>query len=155
MKIESSFSVGAAPDAVFALLLDANQVVACVPGAELVELIDAQTFRGRLKVKAGPIQVRYEGTAHILDVTEDDDAATVTVSADGREIGGQGSVKAQLALTVAGSEGGGTTVSLTTDFTVTGRIAQFGRGPIEDISRRLLKQMAEGIEARLGEPQSA
>jgi uncharacterized protein len=149
MRIENSFAVDAPPDAVFAFLLDAHQVVGCVPGAELVELIDAQTFRGRLKIKVGAVQVAYEGTAHILEVAEDDSAATVTVSADGREIGGQGSVKASITLTVAGTETGGSTVSLATDFTVTGRIAQFGRGAIEDISRRLVGQMAEAMGSRL------
>jgi uncharacterized protein len=152
MKIENSFTVDAAPDAVFAFLLDPHQVVACVPGAELVELIDSQTFRGRVRIKVGAVQVAYQGTAHIIDVAEDDSAATVTVSAEGREIGGQGMAKARLTLTVAGVQPGGSTVSLETDLTVTGRIAQFGHGVIEDISRRLVGQMAEGIGSRLQQP---
>ena len=155
MKIENSFAVDAPPDAVFAFLLDAHQVVGCVPGAELVELIDLQTFRGKLKIKVGPVQVAYEGTAHILDVVEDDNAATVTVSADGREIGGQGAVKASVALTIAASGAAGSTVSIDTDFTVTGRVAQFGRGAIEDISRRLIGQMAEAMGSRLQQSQAA
>jgi carbon monoxide dehydrogenase subunit G len=156
MKIENSFAVDAPPDAVFAFLLDAQQVVGCVPGAELVELIDAQTFRGKLKVKVGAVQVAYQGTAHILDIAENDSSATVTVSAEGREIGGQGTVKASITLTVAGTdEGGGSNVSLETDYTVTGRIAQFGRGVIEDISRRLIGQMAEAMRSRLQESHTA
>jgi carbon monoxide dehydrogenase subunit G len=155
MKIENSFAVDAPPDAVFAFLLDAQQVVGCVPGAELVELIDAQTFRGKLKVKVGAVQVAYQGTAHILDIAENDSSATVTVSAEGREIGGQGTVKASIVLTVAATDEGGSTVLLETDYTLTGRIAQFGRGVIEDISRRLIGQMAEAMRSRLQESHAA
>lgn len=148
MKIESSFSVAAPPDAVFAFLLDPEQVVRTVPGAELVELVDAQTFRGKLKVKVGAVQVAYAGTAHVLDIVEDETSATVSVDADAREIGGQGSVKAKLSVTVAVADAG-SDVALATDFTVTGRIAQFGRGVIEDVGKRLIGQMAESMRARL------
>ena len=148
MKIESSFAVGAPPDAVFAFLLDPEQVVRTVPGAELVELVDAQTFRGKLKVKVGAVQVAYAGTAHVLDIVEDETSATVSVNADAREIGGQGSVHAKLTVTVSVADAG-SDVALATDFTVTGRIAQFGRGVIEDVGKRLIGQMAESMRARL------
>ena len=149
MRITSSFTVDAAPDQVFAYLLDVNQVVGCVPGAELAEVVDSQTFRGRLKIKVGAVQVAYQGTAHIVDMVEDDSSATVTIKGEGREIGGQGSVRADLALGVAATGDGGSTVSLSADLTVTGRVAQFGRGVIEDVSRRMMAQMGECIGARL------
>jgi hypothetical protein len=148
MKIESSFTVAAPPDVVFAYLLDVNQVVGCLPGAELTEVVDSQTFKGKLKIKVGAVQVTYQGTAHIVDMQEDDTRATVTIEGDGREIGGQGSVRAKLLLSVAAA-GEGTDVSLESDLTVTGRVAQFGRGVIEDVSRRLMGQMGECIGARL------
>lgn len=148
MKIESSFFVAAPPDAVFAFLLDPEQVVRTVPGAELVELVDAQTFRGKLKVKVGAVHLAYAGTAHVLDIAEDETSATVSVSADAREIGGQGSITSKLTVTVAVAEGG-SDVALATDFTVTGRIAQFGRGIIEDVGKILIAQMAESMRARL------
>jgi carbon monoxide dehydrogenase subunit G len=149
MRITSSFTVDAAPDQVFAYLLDVNQVVGCVPGAELSEVVDSQTFRGRLKIKVGAVQVVYQGTASIREVEEDDTSATVTIEGQGREIGGQGSVRAGLVLTVAATPQGGTEVRLETDLTVTGRIAQFGRGAIEDVSSRLIEQMGRCIGARL------
>jgi carbon monoxide dehydrogenase subunit G len=148
MKIESSFTVDAPPDRVFAYLLEVNQVVGCLPGAELSEIVDSQTFRGKLKVKVGAVQVAYQGTAHIVDMVEDDTSATVTIEGEGREIGGQGSVRAKLLLTVAGT-GEGSEVRLEADLTITGRVAQFGRGVIEDVSRRLIGQMGECIGARL------
>jgi carbon monoxide dehydrogenase subunit G len=149
MRIESSFSVAAPPDRVFAYLLEVNEVVGCLPGAELSEMVDSQTFKGKLKIKVGAVQVTYQGTARIVDMVEDDTQATVTIEGDGREIGGQGSVRAKLLLTVAATDDGGSTVGLDTDLTVTGRVAQFGRGVIEDVSRRLVGQMGECIGARL------
>jgi carbon monoxide dehydrogenase subunit G len=149
MKIESSFTVPAPPDRVFAYLLEVNQVVGCLPGAELSEIVDSQTFKGKLKVKVGAVQVTYQGTAHIVDMVEDDTSATVTIEGDGREVGGQGSVRAKLLLTVAATGDGGSEVRLESDLTVTGRVAQFGRGVIEDVSRRLIGQMGECIGARL------
>jgi carbon monoxide dehydrogenase subunit G len=149
MKIESSFTVAAPPDRVFAYLLEVNQVVGCLPGAELSEIVDSQTFKGKLKVKVGAVQVTYQGTAHIVDMVEDDTSATVTIEGDGREVGGQGSVRAKLLLTVAATGDGGSEVRLESDLTVTGRVAQFGRGVIEDVSRRLIGQMGECIGTRL------
>jgi carbon monoxide dehydrogenase subunit G len=149
MKIESSFTVPAPPDRVFAYLLEVNQVVGCLPGAELSEIVDSQTFKGKLKVKVGAVQVTYQGTAHIVDMVEDDTSATVTIEGDGREVGGQGSVRAKLLLTVAATGDGGSEVRLESDLTVTGRVAQFGRGVIEDVSRRLIGQMGECIGTRL------
>ena len=149
MRIESSFSVAASPDRVFAYLLEVNEVVGCLPGAELSEMVDSQTFRGKLKIKVGAVQVTYQGTARIVDMVEDDTQATVTIDGEGREIGGQGSVRAKLFLTVTATDDGGSTVSLDSDLTVTGRVAQFGRGVIEDVSRRLMSQMGECIGARL------
>ena len=67
MQLENSFQVGAPPDRVFAYLLDINKVVGCVPGAELTEVVDASTFKGKVKIKVGPITVAYSGTASIAD----------------------------------------------------------------------------------------
>jgi carbon monoxide dehydrogenase subunit G len=95
MRIDTSFTVDAPPDQVFAHLLDVNQVVGCVPGARLSEVVDSRTFRGTLKVKVGAVQVVYQGTAHLVDVDEEGEtSATATIEAEGREVGGQGSVDA-------------------------------------------------------------
>jgi len=148
MRIDSSFTVNAPPDQVFAYLLDVNQVVACVPGAELLEVVDMQTFTGKIKIKLGAIQVAYKGTAHIVETEESDDGVTVTIQAEGREIGGQGTARANLELTVAGADGGAR-VDIATDLTVTGKVAQFGRGVMEDVSRRLVEQMGQCISAQI------
>jgi carbon monoxide dehydrogenase subunit G len=149
MKINSSFSVDAPPDQVFAYLLDVNKVVGCVPGAELGEVVDASTFSGKLKVKVGAVQVTYQGTAHIVDTQELDDRVIVNLDAKGREVGGSGQVFAKVAMTVARTASGGSEVSIDADLTIGGKIAQFGRNYIEDISRTMVSQMATCISANL------
>src|SRR2546422_8959627 len=67
MQLENSFQVGAPPERVFEYLLDINKVVGCVPGAELSEVVDQSTFKGKVKVKVGPITVAYSGTARISE----------------------------------------------------------------------------------------
>ncbi len=149
MQIENSFSVAAPPDKVFAYLLDVNRVAGCVPGAELAEVVDPETFKGKVKIKVGPITVAYAGTAQI--VNRDQAARRAELKAEGRETTGPGSARATAVMEVA-SEGEGSMVKLSTEFTVAGRVAQFGRGVMEDVSRRIVGQMADCIKANLETP---
>jgi uncharacterized protein len=151
MQLENSFSVGAPPDRVFAYLLDINKVVGCVPGAELSEVVDPTTFKGKVKIKVGPITVAYNGTARISD--RDDAQRTATLEAEGRETTGPGSARAKALMSVE-AEGAGSTVKIVTDYNVAGRVAQFGRGVMEDVSRRIVNDMALCIKANVeaGEP---
>lgn len=147
MQIQNQFDVAAPPDRVYAFLLDVNRVVTCMPGAELSEVVDPTTFKGRVRIKVGPITVSYNGTARI---TERDDAArAATLAADGRETTGPGSARATARMTVEPGENGTSKVLLDTDFTVAGRIANFGRGVMEDVSKRLVSQMADCIKSNL------
>ena len=146
MQIENSFAVGAPPDRVYSFLLDVNQVASCVPGAELSEVVDPGTFRGKVKIKVGPITVGYSGTARIVE--KDEARHVATMEAEGRETTGPGSARAKATMTVEG-DGAGSTVKIVTDFTVEGRVAQFGRGVMEDVSRRLVGQMADCVKSRL------
>jgi carbon monoxide dehydrogenase subunit G len=148
MQIENQFEVVAPPDRVYAFLLDVNRVVTCMPGAELSEVIDPTTFKGKVKIKVGPITVSYNGTARIAE--RDDANRVATLQAEGRETTGPGSARATARMTVeAASDSGPSTVRLATDYTVAGRIANFGRGVMEDVSKRLVTQMADCIKAHL------
>ncbi|HXA30423.1 MAG TPA: SRPBCC family protein [Candidatus Angelobacter sp.] len=151
MQIENSFTVGASPDAVFAFLLDVNRVVACVPGAELSE-VDGDTFKGKVRIKVGPVTVSYNGTAQIT--SRDEQARTATLQAEGRETTGSGSARATTTMSVL-PEGTGSAVKLATDFTVVGRVAQFGRGIMEEVSKKLIGQMGECIRGKLEAESSA
>jgi carbon monoxide dehydrogenase subunit G len=149
MQIENSFAVKASPDRVYEFLLDVNNVVSCVPGAELSEVVDPNTFKGKVRIKVGPVTVNYNGTARIT--SRDADTRTATLEAEGRETTGSGTAQATTVMAVA-ADGAASTVTLTTDFTVVGRIAQFGRGIMEDVSRHLVGQAAECIQSKLEGP---
>ena len=146
MQLENSFAVNAPPDRVFAYLLDVNKVVGCVPGAELVETVDATTFKGKVKIKVGPITVAYSGTARIAD--RDDAARSATLEAEGRETTGPGSARAKALMHVE-ADGATSIVKITTDYSIAGRVAQFGRGVMEDVSRRIVNDMATCIKANV------
>src|SRR5712671_7762737 len=146
MQLENSFAVGAPPDKVFAYLIDVNKVVGCVPGAELSEVVDPTTFKGKVKIKVGPITVAYSGTARIVD--RDDTQHRATLEAEGRETTGPGSARAKALMSVD-PDGAGSTVKIVTDYNVAGRVAQFGRGVMEDVSRRIVNDMAACIKANV------
>lgn len=146
MQLENSFAVNASADDVFAYLLDINKVVGCVPGAELSEVVDPTTFKGKVKVKVGPITVAYSGTARIAE--RDDAARSATLEAEGRETTGPGSARAKAHMQVEPA-GTGSTVKIVTEYSVAGRVAQFGRGVMEDVSRRIVNDMATCIKANV------
>ncbi len=146
MQLENSFQVSAPPEKVFAYLLDINKVVGCVPGAELTEVVDPTTFKGKVKVKVGPITVAYSGTARISE--RDEASRTAKLIADGRETTGPGSAQASATMKVQ-TAGDGSLVEIVTEYQVRGRVANFGRGVMEDVSKRLIKDMANCIQANL------
>jgi len=146
MQLENSFQVSAPPDQVFAYLLDINKVVGCVPGAELTEVVDQSTFKGKVKVKVGPITVAYSGTARITD--RNDAERIATLSAEGRETTGPGSARATAQMRVQ-TAGEASLVTITTEYHVAGRVAQFGRGVMEDVSKRLVGEMARCIQSNV------
>jgi carbon monoxide dehydrogenase subunit G len=146
MQLENSFTVGAPPSRVFAYLLDVNKIVGCVPGAELSEVVDPTTFKGKVKIKVGPITVAYSGTARIAN--RDDANHAATLEAEGRETTGPGSARASARMTVE-ADASGSVVKIVTDYNVAGRVAQFGRGVMEDVSRRIVNDMAACIKANV------
>jgi carbon monoxide dehydrogenase subunit G len=146
LQLENSFPVAAPPERVFAYLLDVNKVAGCVPGAELSEVVDPSTFKGKVKIKVGPVTVAYNGTARIVD--RDDSTHSASIEAEGRETTGPGSARATAHMSVV-ADGAGSTVKIVTDYNVAGRVAQFGRGVMEDVSRRLVGEMAACIAANI------
>ncbi|HEV2140777.1 MAG TPA: SRPBCC family protein [Candidatus Dormibacteraeota bacterium] len=146
MQLENSFQVNAPPEKVFDYLLDVTKVVGCVPGAELTEVVDASTFKGRVKIKVGPITVAYNGTARISD--RNDAERFAVLSAEGRETTGSGSARASATMKVQPA-GEGSLVEIVTEYHVAGRVAQFGRGVMEDVSKKMIKDMAGCIQSNL------
>ena len=154
MKLEQSFTVEAPLERVWEALIDVQRVAPCLPGAEITDAGEDGTYRGTFTVKLGPTTAAYRGELRMESV--DEETRSVTMDAKGQDKRGQGSAKATI-VSVMREEGGATRVDVETDFTITGRLARFGRGGmIKDISNRLLHDfsdcLAKTIEA---EPEDA
>jgi carbon monoxide dehydrogenase subunit G len=149
MKMEQSFEVKAPLDVVWAALIDLERVAPCLPGANITGHDDDGTYHGTFQVKLGPTTAAYNGTIKIEQIDEANH--TATLRANGTDKRGQGGAHATIVNTVR--EGDGVThVDAVTDFTITGRLARFGRGGmIQDISNRLLRDFATCLQGRLGE----
>ncbi|WIX75864.1 SRPBCC family protein [Amycolatopsis carbonis] len=146
MLIENSFDVAADPDEVFTFLQDAHNVAACFPGAELVEDLGDDSYRGKVKIKVGPVTAAYQGVAKIV---EKDGATRVAVLvADGKDTRGAGTAKAKATMRVTPAEGGAH-VALETDLTISGKLAQFGRGIMSDVSGRMVGELASRVRQRI------
>jgi carbon monoxide dehydrogenase subunit G len=147
MKLEQSFTVAAPVEQVWDALIDVQRVAPCLPGAEVTEVGDDGTYHGTFSVKLGPTTAAYRGTLRLEDV----DAAgrRVTMSARGTDKRGQGGASATI-VSFLSEDPDGTRVEVDTDFTITGRLARFGRGGmIEDISRRLLGEFSSCLQQTL------
>jgi uncharacterized protein len=141
MQLTDSFRVPVAIDQVWDALLDVERVAPCMPGAS-VDRVDGDDINGSVKIKLGPITMRYQGT---ITMTEKDVANhRAVMTARAREARGNGSVNAAIAATLA-SVGEGTEVTVVTDLDVTGKAAQFGRGVMGDVSRQLMGQFAGNL----------
>jgi uncharacterized protein len=153
MKMEQSFEVQAPLEQVWSALLDLERVAPCLPGAAITGHDEDGTYRGTFSVKLGPMTAAYNGTIKVEEV--DEAAHRATLRAKGTDKRGQGGANATIVNTLSEHDGG-TTVAAVTDFTITGRLAQFGRGGImEDVSNRLMRDFATCLSTRLGEPAAA
>ena len=146
-KIEERFEVQAPVERVWKYLIDPARVVECLPGAELLEMKDEQNFVGAIKVKVGPLSMSYKGNAKFTEVNEQ--AHQVRMVGDAREVGGSGSTKVSMLSTVAPLASGGSEVVVSADVELVGRIVQFGRGMIEEVSRQMFRQFSTCVKAKL------
>ena len=148
MKLEQSFDVDAPVDTVWRALIDVQRVAPCLPGAEILGSRDDGTYEGTFTVKIGPASASYRGKLHMEDV--DESAHRAVMHANGTDKRGQGGAKATIVSMVIEREGG-SRVWVETDYTITGRLARFGRGGmIEDVSKRLLTDFATCLQETLG-----
>jgi carbon monoxide dehydrogenase subunit G len=147
MKLEQTFEVQAPLDQVWAALNDLERVAPCLPGAAITGHDEDGTYHGTFSVKLGPMTAAYNGTIKVEDVDEANH--TATLKAKGTDKRGQGGANATIVNKLSAHDGA-TRVEAVTDFTITGRLAQFGRGGVmEDISNRLLREFATCLQTRL------
>ena len=148
MKLEHSFEVPASPDQTLALLLDAERVIPCMPGAELKEVVDENTWKASMGVKLGPVGMQFLVDVKLLD--RDDAAHRVTLGVSGRDTRGKGGAEGRVVSGLTAIDGGGTRVEMDTDLHFSGQVAQLGRpGVVQDVSNKLVDQFANCIKAQL------
>jgi carbon monoxide dehydrogenase subunit G len=142
MELTNDFHVAVAPSMAWDVLTDVERIAPCMPGAQLQE-IEGDEYRGIVKVKVGPITAQYKGKATFVE--QDVDNHRAVLRAEGRDTRGQGNASATITATLV-PDGEGTHVTVQTDLTVTGKVAQFGRGVMADVSSKLLAQFVECLE---------
>jgi carbon monoxide dehydrogenase subunit G len=153
LKLENSFHVQATPEQAWALLLDIPRVIPCMPGAELTEVVDDTNYKATMAVKLGPISLSF--ATHVVLEETDEAARRVTMSAKAKEQRGRGGGNAAIESTLE-PRNGGTTVHIVTDMSLTGAVAQYGRGIVQDVSSQLVRRFADCLEAQLvGAPEEA
>jgi uncharacterized protein len=142
VELTNEFRVSVPVEDAWAVLTDVERIAPCLPGAQLQE-IEGDEYRGIVKVKVGPITAQYKGKATFQ--TKDDAAHVAVLKAEGRDTRGQGNASALITATLT-PDGDGTEVKVVTDLTITGKVAQFGRGVLVDVSGKLLTQFVECLE---------
>lgn len=148
MKFENSFEVPLPPDRAWAVLMDVERVAPCMPGAELTEIVDDRTFRGRVAVRLGPVALTFAGEAAFEAI--DPAARTARVRARGQDPKGRGGASATITFRLAESARG-SAVRVETELTLSGAVAQYGRGAgmIRSVAGQLIDQFARSLEAQI------
>jgi carbon monoxide dehydrogenase subunit G len=146
MDLSHEFEVPLSIDEAWSVLTDLERVAPCLPGAQLDE-IEGDEYRGRVKIKVGPITVEYKGTATFVERLPETHVAVLR--AQGRETKGQGSAAATVTATLTEAGAANTKVDVLTVLDISGRVAQFGRGALADVSSKILGQFAANLEKDL------
>jgi carbon monoxide dehydrogenase subunit G len=148
IRVENSFLVPAGLEEAWAILVDVPRVAPCIPGAEITAVIDDVTYQGVARVKLGPVQLVFNGEAKLDEV--DPVARTSRLIARGGDTKGRGSVQSDMRFALA-PEGEQTRVSVTTDISLAGTVAQYGRGAgvIRELCNQLTAQFARNLAAQI------
>jgi len=150
LDIEHQLQVAAPREAVLRFLLDPEKVVTCLPGAELLEVVDPRHFVGRVKVKVGPITVAYKGKARLTEV--DEAGGLIRMEGEGAEQTGSGSARVTMDCVVSEPTPGVTEVRVVAKLDLVGRVVQLGRGMIKGVAEQVFKQFAAALRERLEVP---
>ena len=143
MELVNDFTVNVPVGEAWTTLTDVERIAPCLPGAQLQE-VEGETYRGVVKVKVGPILAQFKGQAAFVE--KDDTNHKAVLKAEGRDTGGKGNASALITAQLTAKGASSTHVQVSTDLTITGKVAQFGRGAMADVSTKLLGQFVENLE---------
>jgi uncharacterized protein len=146
MQIENCFDVSASPEAAWNLLSDVPTVLPCMPGAELLEVVDRDSWKARLRVRLGPISLQF--LADLSREATDAHDRRAVLSVDAREAKGRGTARATVTSTVEEASDG-SRVSIITDLVLSGPLTQYGRVVVEPVAQQLTEQFASCISQKL------
>jgi uncharacterized protein len=144
--LTNDFQVDAPLADTWSALTELEGVVPCLPGASLDEQ-EGDTYKGSIKIVVGSVSASYRGTVRVAD--EDPSGGRIVLEASGKDTRGRGTARATITAELSDTDGGGTAVRMNTEMAVTGIIAQFGRGVLEDVSARLMTQFAQRLEEHI------
>ena len=152
MDLNHEFTVAVPVEDAWRILTDVERIAPCLPGAQLQE-IEGDTYRGIVKVKVGPIQAQFKGQANFIE--RDDITHRVVLKGEGRDTTGKGNASAIITAELTSIDANNTGVKVLTDLSVTGKVAQFGRGAMADISDKLLAQFVVNLNTLIAADDSA
>ncbi|MFZ9704867.1 MAG: SRPBCC family protein [Ilumatobacteraceae bacterium] len=144
MELHHEFTVPVPAADAWRILTNLEQLAPCLPGAQLTE-VEGEIYRGQVKVKVGPIVAQFKGQASF--VTRDDTGYTASLKAEGRDTGGKGNASATITARLEPTGANSAKCTVDTDLNITGKVAQFGRGALADVSDKLLLQFVDNLNA--------
>jgi hypothetical protein len=153
LQFEHSFVVKAPANRVWAYLTDPFRVAPALPGAAITEKLDDRTYAGTITVKVGPVSARYKGKVRFE--TLDPATGTAEIAASGQDVTGRGGADMKMKSRIAERPGGESEVSVVSEVNVTGIMAQFGRGLMQDVSNQMFERFTEAMRAELEKPVAA
>ena len=142
MDLNHQFTVNVPIAEAWVILTDLERIAPCLPGAQLTE-VEGDTYRGQVKIKVGPILAQFKGQASF--VSRDDVAHKASLKGEGRDTTGKGNASAVITAELTSISPTSTTCTVHTDLTISGKVAQFGRGALADVSDKLLAQFSENL----------
>ncbi|MEU6536976.1 SRPBCC family protein [Streptomyces sp. NPDC047000] len=145
MKIDNEFGVAVPLERAWEALTDLESLAPCMPGAQLTG-VEGEDYKGRVRVKVGPVVSQFAGVARFVE--KDETTHSAVISASGKDTRGAGNASATVHARLA-ARGEGTVVTVSTDLSISGRLAQFGSGMIKEVSEKLFAQFVANVEAQL------
>ncbi len=151
IRIENSFALPVPLDEAWHALTDLPHVVPCMPGTELVEVTEGKRFRARARLRVGPVELQFAGEGELYEV--DAAAHSAKLRAKGSDTKGRGAFQTQMTLALA-AQGAETQVRVETDLTLSGSVAQYGRGAgmVKDVAKELTAQFARNLSQLFSAP---
>lgn len=152
-QLNNEFTVNRPIDEAWPIITNVEKIAPCLPGAELQEIAEdpdkGEVYRGVVKVKLGAISTQFKGDAHFVE--KDDENYRAVLKGKGRDTGGRGNASADITAHAESLSPTSTKVVVTTDLHITGKVAQFGRGILGDVSTKLIDQFADNLNTMIDE----